>query len=113
LVSRILVLELIKIILAPPDNIVGIIAAVSGISLHAIVADTHQVWGGIRAVALVLRHVVAALFVLVPSIIPRPIVGVVCWVLLTVNKSYSIDIVIILMIIVFVSPHYELFLRPL
>jgi hypothetical protein len=105
-----LVFNLIKIILASSDDAVGIIASVSRITLHAIVSDTYKVWRGIGAVALGLR--VAALPVLV-NIVTRPIVGVVLGLLLTIDKSNSIDVLIVLVIIVFVSPHYELFLRPL
>ena len=35
------------------------------------------------------------------------------WLLLAIDKSYSIDVIIVLVIVILVSSHYELFLRPL
>ena len=59
-----------------------------------------------------LGHEVAALPILV-NIVTRPIVGVVLGLLLTIDKSNSIYVFVVLVIVVLVSPHYELFLRPL
>ena len=109
LIARILVLKLIQVVLAPSYNVIGIIGAISGISTHAIVANTDEIGGGIGAISLVLRHVVSSL---VGRIHVLPIMRVVLGLLLSVDESHSVDVVI-LMMIVLVSPHDELLLCPL
>ena len=109
LIARILVLKLIQVVLAPSYNVIGIIGAISGISTHAIVANTDEIGGGIGAISLVLWHVVSSL---VGRIHVLPIMRVVLGLLLSVDESHSVDVVI-LMMIVLVSPHDELLLCPL
>jgi hypothetical protein len=62
---------------------------------------------------MMLGHVVATTLLDLVDLVTRTIVGVVCRLLLTVHKSYSVDVVIVLVIIILVSSHYELFLSPL
>ena len=57
-----------------------------------------------------LGHVVAALLVLVDVV---SIVRVVLGLLLSVYKSNSIDVVILVIVAFAISPHDQLFLRPL
>jgi len=111
LISRILVLKLIQVILTPPYNVIGIIGSISWISSHAIVATntTDKIGGGIWAISLVLRHVVSSL---VGRIHVLPIMWVVLGLLLSIDESHPVDVVI-LMMIVLVSPHYQLLLCPL
>ena len=60
-----------------------------------------------------LGHIVATTLLVLVNLVARTIVGVVLGMLLTVDKSYSIDVVVILVIVVLVSSHYEFFLGPL
>ena len=52
-----------------------------------------------------LGHVVASRLVLFDIV---PIVRVVLGLLLPVNKSYSVDVVILVVVLVFVPSHYQL-----